>query len=138
MVEKIWSRFLTSRVVGGYYMPFVDGYVVSAHPPLPLHSKVPRPWALDTYSTVYLLHTFVRPEQRKLEETHVRIKNSMHVIMADDVCHLSTAVAIQIFKHNYVKDGRSVVLMGYHRLRRTSLCSAHMLSGACSLHDPKL
>ena len=33
-------------------MPFADGYVVSAHPPLPLHSKVPRPWALDTYSTV--------------------------------------------------------------------------------------
>ena len=33
-------------------MPFADGYVVSTHPPLPLHSKVPRPWALDTYSTV--------------------------------------------------------------------------------------
>ena len=35
-------------------MPFADEYVVSAHPPLPLHSKVPRPWALDTYSTVIL------------------------------------------------------------------------------------
>ena len=35
-------------------MPFADEYVVSAHPPLPLHSKVPRPWALDTYSTVVL------------------------------------------------------------------------------------
>ena len=33
-------------------MPFADGYVVNAHPPLPLYSKVPRPWALDTYSTV--------------------------------------------------------------------------------------
>ncbi len=33
-------------------MPFADEYVVSAHPSLPLHSKVPRPWALDTYSTV--------------------------------------------------------------------------------------
>ena len=35
-------------------MLFADEYVVSAHPPLPLHSKVPRPWALDTHSTVYL------------------------------------------------------------------------------------
>ena len=34
-------------------MPFVHEYVVSAHPPLSLHSKVPRPWALDTYSTVH-------------------------------------------------------------------------------------
>ena len=34
-------------------MPFADEYVVSAHPPLPLHS-VPRPWAPDTYSTVYM------------------------------------------------------------------------------------
>ena len=33
-------------------MPFADEYVVSAHSPLPLHSKVPRPWALDRYSTV--------------------------------------------------------------------------------------
>ena len=33
-------------------MPFADEYIVSAHPPLPLHSKVPRPWALDTYTTV--------------------------------------------------------------------------------------
>ena len=43
-------------VVGGYYMPFAPHYAVySAHPPLPLHPKVPRPWALDTYSTVSLL-----------------------------------------------------------------------------------
>ena len=41
-------RFLTS----GYFMPFADEYVAAAHPPLPLQSKVPRPWALDTYSTV--------------------------------------------------------------------------------------
>ena len=34
-------------------MLFADGYVVSAHPPLSLHSKVPRPCALDTYSTVH-------------------------------------------------------------------------------------
>ena len=33
-------------------MPFADEYVISAHPPLPLHSKVPRPWALDAYSMV--------------------------------------------------------------------------------------
>ena len=33
-------------------MPFVDEYVLSAHPPLPLHPKVPRSWTLDTYSTV--------------------------------------------------------------------------------------
>ena len=39
-------------------MPFADGYVVSAHPPLPLHSKVPRPWALDAYSTVCTLLRF--------------------------------------------------------------------------------
>ena len=31
-------------------MPFANECIVSAHPPLPLHSKVPRPWALDTYS----------------------------------------------------------------------------------------
>ena len=35
-------------------MPFADEYVVSAHPPLQLHSKVPRPWALDTYSAVHV------------------------------------------------------------------------------------
>ena len=35
-------------------MPFADEYVLNAHPPLPLHPKVPRPWALDTYSTVIL------------------------------------------------------------------------------------
>ena len=45
-------------MVGGYYMPFADIYVVSAHPPLPLHSKVPRPWALDTYSTVIVFLYF--------------------------------------------------------------------------------
>ncbi len=40
-------------------MPFADEYVVSAHPPLPLHSEVPRPWALDTYSTGKFSHVFV-------------------------------------------------------------------------------
>ena len=34
------------------YMLFADEYVVNAHPPLPLHSKVFRLWALDTYSMV--------------------------------------------------------------------------------------
>ena len=33
-------------------MPFALHYAFSAHPPLPLHAKVSRPWALDTYSTV--------------------------------------------------------------------------------------
>ena len=33
-------------------MPYAPHYAFSAHPPLPLHPKVPRPWALDTYSTV--------------------------------------------------------------------------------------
>ena len=36
-------------------MLFADEYVLSAHPPLPLHPKVPRPWALDTYSMLYVL-----------------------------------------------------------------------------------
>ena len=35
-------------------MPFADEYVVSTHPTLPLYPKVSRPWALDTYSTVYM------------------------------------------------------------------------------------
>ena len=42
-------------------MPFADEYVViSAHPPLLLHSKVPRPWVLDTYSTVYTIFSSKR------------------------------------------------------------------------------
>ena len=36
-------------------MPFADEYVISIHHPLPLHPKVPRPWVLDTYSTVLTL-----------------------------------------------------------------------------------
>ena len=58
-------------------MPFADEYVVSAHPPLPLHSKVPRPWALDTYSTVYteLFKTEVKHartgRKRETKQTYV-------------------------------------------------------------------
>ena len=33
-------------------MPFAPHYAFSAHPPLLLHPKVPRPWALDMYSMV--------------------------------------------------------------------------------------
>ena len=40
------------RVVGGYYIPFALHYAFSVHPPLQLHPTVPRPWALDMYSTV--------------------------------------------------------------------------------------
>ena len=36
-------------------MPFANEYVVSAHPPLPLHPMVPRPWALATYSTLSMV-----------------------------------------------------------------------------------
>ena len=39
-------------VVGRYYMPFAPHYAFSAHPSFPLHPKVSRQWALDTYSTV--------------------------------------------------------------------------------------
>ena len=49
-------RFLTCREVGGYYMPFADEYVVSAHPPLPQHPKVPRPWVLNMYSMVTTMY----------------------------------------------------------------------------------
>ena len=33
-------------------MPYAPHYAFSTHPPLPLHPKVPCPWALDTYSMV--------------------------------------------------------------------------------------
>ena len=39
-------------------MPYAPHYAFSAHPPLPLHPKVPRPWALDTYYTV-IVHDVV-------------------------------------------------------------------------------
>ena len=50
-------------------MPFADKYIVSAHPPLPLHSKVPRPWALDTYSTVQVLRRKLTFAYRNVPDT---------------------------------------------------------------------
>ena len=43
-------------------MPFLDEYVLSTHPPLPLHPKVPCQWALDTYSTIITKIIMVRGE----------------------------------------------------------------------------
>ena len=52
--QKMWfvEDSCLLRVVGGYYMPFALHYAFSVQPPLQLHPKVPRPWALDMYSTV--------------------------------------------------------------------------------------
>ena len=49
---------LSLGAVGRYYMPPMQAcsrYGSSAHPPLQLHPKVPRPWVLVTYSTVIII-----------------------------------------------------------------------------------
>ena len=47
--NMILVKVLSFKVVGEYYMPIANKYVFSTHPPLQLLSKVPHPWALDTY-----------------------------------------------------------------------------------------